>query len=101
MKYKVIVSDRARQMMGTHIRFLAQTSKPAAAALKQRFLSNLRSLEDMPKRYPFFNEPYLPVNKYHSLFVENWFLILYQIRDDTVYVDWIVDVRQDYQWLLK
>ena len=55
----------------------------------------------MPKRYPFFNEPYLPVNKYHKLFVENWFLILYQIRDDTVYVDLIVDVRQDYQWLLK
>lgn len=52
-------------------------------------------------RYPFFNEPYIPANKYHKVYVESWYLVLYQIEDDTVYVDWIVDCRQDYQWLLK
>lgn len=101
MVYKVIVSERARQMLGTHIRFLAQVNKAAARNLKERLLESVRSLGKMPQRYPFFNEAYIPANKYHKLYVENWYLVLYQIRDDTVYVDWIVDCRQDYEWLLK
>lgn len=101
MRYQVIISDRAKQMLGMHLRFLAQINKPAAQRLKKRFLEELRSLQEMPQRYPFFNENYIPANKYHKLYVENWFLLLYQIKDDTVYVDWIVDCRQDYQWLIK
>ena len=101
MKYKVIISDRARESLGLHLRFLAQVSRPAAVKLKHRFLEEMRSLQAMPQRYPFFNEDYIPVNKYHKLYVENWYLVLYQIRDDTVYVDWIVDCRQDDPWLVK
>ena len=101
MKYKVIISDRARESLGLHLRFLAQVSRPAAVKLKHRFLEEMRSLQEMPQRYPFFNEDYIPVNKYHKLYVENWYLVLYQIQDDTVYVDWIVDCRQDYPWLMK
>ena len=101
MKYKVIVSDRAKEMLGMHIRFLAQVNKPAAARLKQRLVEQIRSLQEMPQRYQFFNETYIPANKYHKLYVENWYLVLYQIKDSTVYVEWIVDCRQDYQWLLK
>ena len=101
MKYKVIISDRAKQMLGMHIRFLGQVNKPAAQKLKKRLLAQIRSLEEMPHRYPFFNENFIPANKYHKLYVDNWFLVLYQIKDDIVYVDWIVDCRQDYEWLLK
>lgn len=101
MQYKVIISERAKEMLGMHIRFLAQVNKAAANKLKNRFVEEIRALKDMPQRYPFFNENYIPANKYHKLYVENWFLVLYQIKDDTVYVDWIVDCRQDYQWLLR
>ena len=101
MKYRVIISDRAKEMLGMHIRFLAQVKKSAATKLKSRLVEEMRSLRDMPQRYPFFNENYIPANKYHKLYVEKWYLVLYQIKDDTVYVDWIVDCRQDYQWLLK
>ena len=101
MKYKVIISDRAKEMIGMNIRFLAQVNKTAAMKLKSRVVEEIRSLQDLPQRYPFFNENYIPANKYHKLYVENWYLVLYQIKDDTVYVDWIVDCRQDYQWLLK
>ena len=101
MKYKVIISDRAKEMLGMHLRFLAQVNKAAAIKLKNRLVEEMRSLQDMPQRYPFFNENYIPANKYHKLYVENWYLVLYQIKDYTVYVDWIIDCRQDYQWLLK
>ena len=53
MKYKVIISDRARESFGLHLRFLAQASKSAAVKLKHRFLQEIRSLEEMPQRYPF------------------------------------------------
>ncbi len=101
MKYKVIISDRAKRDLAEQIRFLAQVNKAAAKRLKTRLIEEMRSLSEMPQRYPFFNENYVPANKYHKLYVENWYLVLYQIRDDTVYVDWIVDCRQDYAWLLK
>ena len=99
-KYKVIVSDRAKQMLGTHFRFMAQVNKDAAIAKKKELVAAMRSLEQMLQRFPFFEEPYIPPNKYHRMFVEKWYLVLYQIKDDTVYVEYILDCRKDYSWLM-
>ena len=99
-KYKVIVSDRAKRMLGTHIRFMAQVNKDAAKAKKKELMEAMRSLERMPQRFPFFEEAYIPTNKYHKMFVTKWYLVLYQIRDDTVYVDYTLDCRKDYSWLI-
>ncbi|MCQ4023340.1 MULTISPECIES: type II toxin-antitoxin system RelE/ParE family toxin [unclassified Ruminococcus] len=97
--YKVIISDTAKQMLGIHIRFLAQVNKSAAVTKKQKIMAALRSLSKMPQRFPFFDEMCVPKNKYHKMFIENWYLVLYQIQDDTVYVDYILDCRKDYSWL--
>lgn len=99
--YRVIVSDRAKQMLGTHIRLLAQVSKEAAIGKKKALIAAMRSLEHMPQRFPFFEGAYIPPNKYHRMFVERWYLVLYQIRDETVYVDYILDCRKDYSWLIR
>lgn len=99
-KYKVIVSGRAKKMLGTHIRFMAQVSKEAAVAKKKEILAVIRSLSEMPQHFPFFEEAYITPNKYHRMFIEKWYLVLYQIQDDTVYVDYILDCRKDYGWLL-
>lgn len=100
-RYKVIVSDRAKRMLGTHIRFMAQVNKEAAIATKKELMAAMRSLDHMPQRFPFFEKPYIPPNKYHKMFVEKWYLVLYQIKDDTVYVDYILDCRKDYSWLIS
>lgn len=47
-KYKVIVSDRAKRMLGTHIRFMTQVNKEAAAAKKKEIMAAMRSLRQMP-----------------------------------------------------
>lgn len=99
-KYKIIVSDRTKRMLGTHIRFIAQVNKDAAKGKKKEIVDAIRSLEHLPQRFPFFEEAYVPTNKYHKMFVANWYLILYQVQDDTVYVDYIVDCRKDYSWLI-
>jgi len=87
-------------MLGNHVRFLARVNFDAAKTLKKRAIENIRSLEKMPERFPFFEAEYIPSNKYRKLFVENWFVVLYQVKGDTVYIDYIVDCRQDYKWLL-
>ena len=100
-RYKVIVSDKAKRMLGAHIRFMAQVNKEAAAVKKKELIAVMRSLEHMPQRFPFFEESYIPQNKYHKVFVGKWYLILYQIKDDTVYVDYILDCRKYYSWLIS
>lgn len=100
-KYKVVVSDRAKRMLGTHIRFMAQVNKEAAEAKKKEIMAALRSLRQLPQRFPFFEELYITPNKYHKMFIEKWYLVLYQIQDDTVYIDYILDCRKDYSWLVR
>ena len=100
-KYKVIVSDWAKRMLGTHIRFMAQVNKDAAKAKKQELMEAMRSLERMPQRFPPFEEAYMSTNKYHKMFVAKWYLVLYQIQDDTVYVDYILDCHKDYSWIIR
>ncbi len=99
-KYKAIVSDRAKRMLGTHIRFMAQVNKEAAAAKKKEIMAVMRSLSQMPQRFPFFEEQYITPNKYHKMFIKKWYLVLYQIQDDIVYVEYILDCRKDYSWLI-
>ena len=99
-KYKVIVSDRAKQMLGIHIRFLKQVSPEAGKKKKAEIMKAIRSLTCNPQRYPFLGNEYIPHNKYHKMFLAKWYIILYQIKDDIVYVDYILDCRKDYNWLL-
>ena len=99
-RYKVIVSDKAKRMLGTHILFLARVNKEAAASKKKEIMAAMRSLSQIPPRFPFFEEMYVPPNKYHKMFVQKWYLVLYQIQDDTVYVEYILDCRKDYNWLV-
>ena len=99
-KYRVIVADRARTMLGTHIKFVTKVSRQAADDTKKRLMAAIRSLTNMPERFPFIDSEFIPRNKYRKMPVENWYLVLYQIKGNIVYVDYIGDCRQDYSWLL-
>ena len=98
--YKVVVSDKAKRMLGMHIHFIANVSKETAREKKKELVSAICSLEKYPERYPYLEETYISSNKYHKMFVKEWYLVLYQIKDDAVYVDYILDCRKDYGWLL-
>ena len=100
MKYTVIISDTAKRQIASHVAFLANVNKDAAKNTKSAVMKALRSLQEMPKRYPFLDEELLPKNKYHKMVVESRYLVLYQIKDNVVFVDYVVDCRQDYEWLI-
>ena len=99
-KYPVIVSDPARRMIERHYRFLLQTTPQGAEKMKTALLTSLKSLAELPERHPFLQSPYLPRNKYRKMVVEQRYLVLYQIHEDNVFVDLVIDGREDYQWLL-
>lgn len=98
--YNVIVSDEATQMLVSHSRFLAQVSESAALRLIDEFAEKAKSLEIFPERNPLLADPLIPAGKYRRLLMAKRYLLIYQIKGDTVHVDAVVDTRQDYGWLL-
>ena len=99
-KYTVIVSDRAASMLVNHVRFLARVSPEAAKKLHKEIIAEAKALEYMPESYPWLNCDEIPANKYRKKLVSKRYLLIYQIKDDNVYVDYVLDCRQDYKWLL-
>lgn len=98
--YKVIVSDRAADMMIHHVRFMAQVSFQAAEKLRTEIIKAAKSLENFPERNSWLSDPVLPAIKYRKMIINKRYLLIYQIKDDLVYIEYILDCRQDYQWLL-
>jgi len=99
-KYIVIISERASEMLVSHTRFLAQVGEQAAQNLIEKFKASAKSLEDLPERNPILDVPAMPINKYRKLLLGKQYLLIYQIKGDIVYVDYFIDCRQDYEWLL-
>lgn len=99
-KYTVIFSDRATEMLLNHIRFLANVSKSAAQKLRKEIITEAKTLETMPHSFPWLSSSLMPANKYRKKLVAKRYLMIYQIKDDNVYIDYVLDCRQDYQWLL-
>ncbi|WP_397359716.1 type II toxin-antitoxin system RelE/ParE family toxin [Oscillibacter sp.] len=99
VQYKIIVSDAAWVMLSAHIRFSAEVSPQAARKTQRNIVDEIKSLCEMPERFGFLEAAFIPPGKYHKMFVENWYLVLYQVRDSTICVDYILDGQQDYQWL--
>lgn len=99
-KYKVIISDEAVQMLVSHARFLAQVSETAALQLLADFNEKAKSLEEFPERNPWLADPLLQAGKYRKLLIAKRYLLIYQVKGRVVYVDALVDCRQNYTWLL-
>ena len=100
-KYRVIVSERATQMLVSHAAFLAQVSPEAAEQLTVEFEKTANSLEMMPQRCLWLTGEYIPKHAYRFIMFEKCYMIIFQIIDDIVYADYVVDCRQDYSWLIR
>ena len=98
--YKVIVSHRAKIEIENHVNFLARVNIKSAKLLKENLIKDIKSLEYMPQRNSFLASNFITPNKYHKMLSQKRYLLIYQIKDDTVYLDFIVDCRQDYDWLI-
>ena len=100
-RYRVIVSEWATQMLVSHAAFLAQVSPEEAERLTAEFEKTANSLETMPQRCPWLTGEYIPRNAYRFILFEKRYMIIFQIVEDIVYADYVVDCRQDYSWLIR
>lgn len=100
-KYRVIVSERATQMLVSHAAFLAQVSPEAAERLTVEFEKTASSLEMIPQRCSWLTGEYIPRNAYRFILFEKRYMLIFQIIDDIVCADYVVDCRQDYSWLIQ
>ncbi|MFA4885130.1 MAG: type II toxin-antitoxin system RelE/ParE family toxin [Desulfotomaculaceae bacterium] len=98
--YKVIVSDRAKDMLVQHVRFVAQINLQAANKLRAEIIEAVKSLESFPERNSWLSDPVLLENKYRKMIISRRYLLIYQIKGNVVFIDYILDCRQDYKWLL-
>lgn len=99
-RYYVIISERTGEMLVRHTRFLAQASLQAADKLRMDIIEAAKSLQKFPERGPWLVDPALPANVYRKLLVDKHYLRIYKIKDDTVYIDYLMDCRQEYSWLI-
>ena len=100
-KYTVIVSERASKMIINNVRFLANVSVEAARKLHKEIITGIKELEFMPESFPWLISNEIPANKYRKKLVAKRYLLIYQIKDNTVFVDYVLDCRQDYKWFLQ
>jgi len=99
-EYDVIVSEAALAMLDNHIAFLAKMSVKAAEELMSEILNDSASLSQFPERFPVFESEFIPEGRYRKMLSAKRYLILYEIDGSDVCVDYIVDCRQDYEWLI-
>ena len=86
--YQVIVSKRA-------------THQLANQALVKEFNEAAQSLQRFPYRYPAIRSAEFVTDKYRKMVFNKRYILIYQIKGETVYIEYVIDGRQDYQWLLN
>ena len=98
--YYVTISDAALAMLDSHIDFLAKVNIQAAINLMEEILDDIESLSQFPERFPVFESEFIPDGRYRKMFSARRYLVIYEIDGTDVCVDYIIDCRQDYDWLL-
>ena len=102
-QYEVIISPEALTMFAEQVSFLVRVSKNAAENLRLDFIAQVESLRQMPQRCPWLEGTYIPYRKYHKLIFSKQYAMVYQIveEEQTVYIDFVIDFRKDYNLLFK
>ncbi|MDR2897557.1 MAG: type II toxin-antitoxin system RelE/ParE family toxin [Spirochaetaceae bacterium] len=96
--YSVILAERAEEMLLSHTEFLAQVRGSGAYRLIEDFKKAADMLAGNPFQFPFADEmdvPGIPVETYRKCLFGWRYKALYLVEDDQVYIDAIVDGRQE------
>lgn len=99
-KFEVTVSDAALAMLDAHVDFLAGVSKSAATKLVDEILGDIETLSENPQRYPAYENQFITEPRYRKMLCAKRYLVIYEVSENMVFVDYIVDCRQDYEWLI-
>ena len=94
-KYKVVFGSRVDHMLLRHVEFLARVSVPAAKQFRDKFKKVIHEIEENPYQFPYEVDMNLPADTYHKALFAKRYKALFLVDDKTVYLDAVVDGRQD------
>ena len=99
--FQVIVSKRAAQQLVEQAAFVARIEERLAHQLVADFRKAAASLQSFPYRNPIQRTDFFVTEKYRKMLFGKCYLLIYQIKGERVFVEYVIDGRQDYQWLLR
>lgn len=99
MGYTVVFASRVDAQLLKHTEFLARVSVPAAKTFRNAFAQILEELETNPFRFPTETDSNLPKGVYRKALFAKQYKALFSVVGSTVYLDAVVDCRQDTQRL--
>ena len=94
-EFNLVISEDALSMLDQHAEFLARVSRNAAKKMVDQLLNDIDSLSKLPERCPFYDNPFIPDKRYRRLLSGKRYLVLYEVLGDTVFVDYVLDGRQE------
>jgi len=94
-EYTVIVNPSTYHAMFHHLDFIAEFDLHAAVSLEKAITAGIESLSLLPERGGYYDNRFLPSGKYRSILIGKYHRVLFEIVKDYVFVDDIIDVRED------
>ena len=95
MEYEVVVSAKARELLLSHAKFLAQVSIKVGMELFDQFEKLIFSLREMPERCPPYSATSMLPTKYRHALLQKHYLIIFQIVGNIVHIELILDGRAE------
>lgn len=93
-KYHVIIDRGVYEDLRQHTAFLARVSRKAAERLIEEFGKAAYSLQEMPERCPPARVKGIS-GEYRSFIFEKRYELIFKVEQDKVFIDYMVDDRQD------
>ena len=93
-KYKVIVSRHVAENLLEHVSFISNVSLVAARSFISEYEEILNRLEDNPFEFQV-DTTIENTDEYRRAIFAKWYKCLFVIEGTTVYVDSVVDCRQE------
>ena len=94
--YQIILARRVDGMLLRHVSFLARVSVPAAKKFRAEFAHLLERLEQNPMQFPVEEDLNLPSGQYRSALFAKRYKAVFTQRSTVVYLDAVLDCRQDH-----
>jgi len=97
-RFDVRLANRADSMLLAHTEFLARVSPSAARKLLSEFRSVQKMLAEDPYMFPYADEqdvPGIPPEIYKKCMFFGRYKALFLIEENYVYIDAIIDCRQE------
>ena len=96
MKYRVLISEDARNSILDSMRFLANVNKNSAKKELDNIFKEIHSLEEFPLRHPAV--PGLEIlgkQTYKFILSNGRYIILYNVSNTDVFINKFLDVRKN------